>query len=182
MPAQKRNHTAGSPVTDEPVFLAIGRLRSAHGIRGEITLEPWTDFPERIKKGSHLFLGDEHQEVIVTAVRGKDKLMILSLEGYDVRESVNVLRNSVVFTRKSSLPALPKGQYYHHQLVGLRAVDGEGNDIGTIREILKTGANDVLVLDTPGGELLAPMIKEVVLSVDLEAGLARLKLQQWDKP
>jgi 16S rRNA processing protein RimM len=181
MPAQKRNPT-GSPVTDEPVFLAIGRLRSAHGIRGEITLEPWTDFPERIKKGSHLFLGDEHQEVIVTAVRGKNKLLILSLQGYDVRESVNVLRNNVVYTRTSSLPTLPKGQYYHHQLIGLRAVDENGSDIGTIREILETGANDVLVIATPGGELLAPMIKEVVLSVDLEAGLARLKLQQWDKP
>lgn len=181
MPAQKRNPT-GSPVTGEPVFLAIGRLRSAHGIRGEITLEPWTDFPERIKKGSHLFLGDDRQEVIVDAVRGKDKLLILSLEGYEVRESVNVLRNSVVFTKTSNLPTLPKGQYYHHQLIGLRAVDENGGDIGTIREILETGANDVLVIDDHGQELLAPMIKEVVLSVDLLAGLITLKLQKWDKP
>jgi 16S rRNA processing protein RimM len=181
MPAQKRNPT-GSPVTDEPVFLAIGRLRSAHGIRGEITLEPWTDFPERIKKGSHLFLGDGHQEVIVTAVRGKNKLLILSLQGYDVRESVNVLRNNVVYTQTSNLPALPKGQYYHHQLVGLRAVDVNGSDIGTISEILKTSANDVLVIDDHGRELLVPMIKEVVLSVDLPAGLVKLKLQHWDKP
>jgi 16S rRNA processing protein RimM len=181
MPAQKRNPT-GSPVTDEPVFLAIGRLRSAHGIRGEITLEPWTDFPERIKKGSHLFLGDDHQEVIVDAVRGKDKLLILSLEGYEVRESVNVLRNRVVFTKTSNLPTLPKGQYYHHQLIGLRAVDENGGDIGTVREILETGANDVLVIDDHGQELLAPMIKEVVLSVDLPAGQIALKLQKWDKP
>ena len=181
MPAQKRNPT-GSPVTDEPVFLAIGRLRSAHGVRGEITLEPWTDFPERIQKGSHLFLGDDHLEVIVTAVRGKDKLLILSLDGYDVRESVNELRNRIVYTRTSGLPTLPNGQYYHHQLIGLHAVDEDGKDIGTIREILETGANDVLVLDAHGQELLVPMIKEVVLSVDLPAGLVKVKLQQWDKP
>jgi 16S rRNA processing protein RimM len=180
MPPRKRNPT-GSPVTDEPVFLAIGRLRSAHGVRGEITLEPWTDFPERIKKGSHLFLGDDHQEVIVESVRGKDKLMILSLQGYEVRESVNLLRNSVVFTQTSTLPALPKGQYYHHQLIGLRAVDENGSEIGTIREILETGANDVLVIDDHGRELLFPMIKDVVLSIDLEAGLIRLKPQQWDR-
>ena len=162
--------------------MAIGRLRSAHGIRGEITLEPWTDFRERIKKGSHLFLGEDHQEVIVTDVRGKDRLMILSLQGYDVRETVNVLRNSVVYTQASSLPPLPKGQFYHHQLVGLHAVDENDTDIGTIREILKTGANDVFVIDNHGKELLVPMIKEVVLSIDPPAGLVRLKLQCWDKP
>ncbi len=180
MPAQKRNPT-GSPVTDEPVFLAIGRLRSAHGVRGEITLEPWTDFPERIKKGSLLYLGDDHQEVIVDSVRGKDQLLILGLKGYEVRETVNVLRNSIVFTKTSSMPALPKGQYYQHQLIGLQAVNENGSDIGTVREILETGANDVLVIDTPGGELLVPIIKEVVLSVDIQAGLIRLKPQQWDK-
>jgi 16S rRNA processing protein RimM len=181
MPAHKRNPT-GSPVTDEPVFLAIGRLRSAHGIQGEITLEPWTDFPERIKKGSHLFLGDDHQEVIVSAIRSKDRYLILSLEGYDVRESVNELRNSVVYTKTAGLPALPKGQYYHHQLIGLQVVDENGVDLGSIKEILETGANDVFVIDNHGRELLVPLIKEVVLSVDLQAGLVTVKLQKWDKP
>ena len=90
--------------------MAIGRLRSAHGIRGEITLEPWTDFPERIKRGSHLFLGEDHQEVVVTAVRGKDNLLLLSLEGYDVRETVNELRNQYcLYKNRRTYRPCPKG-------------------------------------------------------------------------
>jgi 16S rRNA processing protein RimM len=181
MPAHKRNPT-GSPVTSEPVFLAIGRLRSAHGINGEITLELWTDFPERIKRGSHLYLGDDHREVILTEVRSKDRFLLLSLEGYNVREAVNELRNNIVYTKTASLPALPKGQYYHHQLVGLQAVDESGQDLGTIKEILETGAKDVLVIDDRGKEILVPLIKDFVLAVDLPAGIIRLKPPTWEKP
>jgi 16S rRNA processing protein RimM len=181
MPAQKRKPT-GSPVTSEPVFLAVGHLRSAHGIDGEITFDPWTDFPERIKRGSHLFLGDDHQEVIVTAVRSKDRLLLLSLQGYDVREAVNELRNSVVYTKTAEIPALPKGQYYHHQLVGLSALDESGKQLGTVRSILETGAKDILVIDNDGRELLVPMIKDFVLEIDLAAGIIRLKPPTWEKP
>lgn len=181
MSTQKRN-PAGSPLNGEPVFLAIGRLRSAHGVKGEITFEPWTDFPERIKKGSHLFLGDEHQEVVVTGIRSKDRLLILGLQGYDVRETVNALRNNIVYTQTAKIPALPKGQYYHYQLIGLHAIDEKGSDLGIVREILETGANDVFVIDNAGKEMLVPMIKEVVLAVDLQSKEIKLKLQEWEKP
>jgi 16S rRNA processing protein RimM len=181
MPTKKRIPT-GSPVTDEPVFLAIGRLRSAHGVSGEITLEPWTDFPERIKRGSHLFLGDEHQDVVVTAIRGKDRLLILSLEGYDVREAVNELRNSVVYTKTTGLPVLPEGQYYHHQLIGLQAVDEKGQKLGKVKELIETGAKDVLVIEDQGRESLIPMAREFVLDVDLAKGVIRLKPPTWEKP
>jgi 16S rRNA processing protein RimM len=181
MPTKKRIPT-GSPVTDEPVFLAIGRLRSAHGVSGEITLEPWTDFPERIKRGTHLFLGEDHQEVVVTSIRGKNTLLILALEGYDVREAVNELRNSVVYTKTTGLPALPEGQYYHHQLIGLQAVDEAGHKLGIVKELLETGAKDVLVIEDQGRELLVPMVKDFVLEVDLTKGIIHLKPPAWEKP
>jgi len=181
MPAKKRTPT-GSPVTSEPVFLAIGRLRSAHGVSGEITLEPWTDFPERIQPGSHLFLGDDHQEVVLSAIRGKDTLLILTLEGYHVREVVNELRNNVVYTKSTGLPVLPDGQYYHHQLVGLLAQDEAGQPLGIVKEILETGAKDVLVIQNNGQELLVPMVKDFILEVDLPKGIIRLKPPAWEKP
>ena len=181
MPTKKRIPT-GSPVTDEPVFLAIGRLRSAHGVSGEITLEPWTDFPDRIKRGSHLFLGDSRQEVVVTDIRGKNTFLILSLEGYDVREAVNELRNSVVYTKSTGLPLLPEGQYYHHQLIGLQVVDEKGQKLGTVKELLVTGAKDVLVIEDQGRELMIPMVKDFVLAVDLSAGIIHVKPPAWEKP
>ncbi|MGA9397301.1 MAG: ribosome maturation factor RimM [Anaerolineaceae bacterium] len=179
MPDPEKYH-AGSPAKGEPVFLAIGRLRSAHGVHGEINLEIWTDFPERIKAGNSLYLGDDRQEVIVTAVRGKNRLLLLSLQGYDVRESVNTLRNQIVYTQTANLPKLPPGQYYHHELVGLHVVDENDVEIGMIQDILVTGANDVLVLSDHGKELLIPLIKDVVLSIDLTAGLVKVKPPNWD--
>jgi 16S rRNA processing protein RimM len=179
MSASKKKHS-GSPSAGEPEFLAIGHLRSAHGIQGEITLDPWTDFPERIKPGNHVFLGEEHTEVIVTGVRGKNQLLILQLKGYDQRETVNELRNQVVYTQLGDLPTLPEGQYYHHELIGLHVMDENDQEIGTIQEIIETGAKDVLVIRNHEKELLVPMINEVILSIDLPAGLVKIKPQRWD--
>ncbi|MBN2258464.1 MAG: 16S rRNA processing protein RimM [Anaerolineaceae bacterium] len=179
MPAIKKNHS-GSPAESEPDFIAIGRLRSAHGLSGEITMEPWTDFPERIKSGNLLYLGDEHLEVHITGMRGKDRLLLLKLGGYDERESVNTLRNLVVYTRKDELPPLPEGQYYHHELVGLQVVDENEQKLGTIRDILETGAKDVLVIINDDRELLVPLIEETILSIDLSAGKVKIRPQRWD--
>lgn len=160
--------------------MAIGRLRSAHGVHGEINLEIWTDFPERIKPDSRLYLGEEHVELTVTSVRSKNRLILLSFQGYDERESVNALRNHIVYTKTDNLPGLPHGQYYHHELVGLRVEDEHKTVIGEIKDILITGANDVFVIDDHGKELLIPFIKDVVLNIDLPAGQVTVKLPEWD--
>lgn len=143
-------------------------------------MEPWTDFPERIKSGNLLYLGDEHLEVHITGMRGKDRLLLLKLGGYDERESVNTLRNLVVYTRKDELPPLPEGQYYHHELVGLQVVDENEQKLGTIRDILETGAKDVLVIINDDRELLVPLIEETILSIDLSAGKVKIRPQRWD--
>jgi 16S rRNA processing protein RimM len=179
MPAKKETQ-AGSPANGEPVFLAIGRLRSAHGVHGEITLEVWTEFPERIKPGISLYLGEDHLKVTVASVRSKDRLLLLSLKGYDQRESVNTLRNLIVYTKHSGFPKLPAGQYYHHELIGLKVVNQGGEDIGFITEILETGSNNVLIIDKQGKELLLPFIENVVISIEPSSGLMRVKLPQWE--
>lgn len=142
-------------------------------------MEVWTDFPERIKPGSRLFLGEDHTEITVTAIRSKDRLLLLTLQGYDERDIVNSLRNQIVYTQTKNLPKLPQGQYYHHELVGLQVIDENGEDIGVIKAILETGANDVFVIDNQGKEILIPFIKSVILSIDQSAGFVKVKLPRW---
>jgi 16S rRNA processing protein RimM len=164
-------HDTDSSDRGEPVFLAVGRLRHAHGVQGEISMELYTDFPERLRPRTQVYIGDGRTPLRITRSRMKDKIMLLTFEGYQDCDQVNVFRNEMVYSRSDKLPSLPEGQYYHHQLLGLRVLDETGSELGTLAEILETGANDVYVVRSPGRpELLLPAIESVIIKVDLEKG------------
>lgn len=168
---------AGSPGRGEPVFVAIGKLRRPHGVRGEIMMEVYTDFPERLHAGMRLYMGDTQQELTLVRQRWHKDTLLLTFEGYSTPESVGVLRNQILYVRTADLPPLPDGEYYHHQLLGLNVVDEAGKLLGKVFEILETGANDVLIVrPETGGEILLPLIDEVVLAIDLSNRQMRIRL------
>ncbi len=169
--------TAGSPAPGEPVFLAVGKLRRPHGVHGEILMEILTDFPERLKAGSQLFVGPMHQPHTIKSYRQHNDGLLVSFEGYHSPEEVGVLRNQYVFVSSSDRPPLPDGEYYHHQLIGLSVMEENGNLLGNIAAILETGANDVLVVHPDSGpEILLPLIDEVVLDINLAQAEVRVHL------
>jgi 16S rRNA processing protein RimM len=161
-----------------PEYLAVGKLRRPHGLRGEIIMEIMTDFPERVQEGVLLYAGESRLNLQIRSSRPHNKVMLLSFEGYDTPEAVGELRNQVVYVRAADRPPLPEGEYYHHELLGLRVIDEDGQQLGEIKGILETGgANDVYQVRTHDGrELLIPDIEDVVLEIDLEAGEMRVHL------
>ncbi len=168
---------AGSPSPGEPVFLAVGKLRRPHGVRGELQMEVLTDFPERLRPGITLYVGPEHRPMRLRSRRSARQTLIVAFEGCQTPEEASAIRNLLVFVRADDRPPLPEGEYYHHQLIGLRAVTEEGRFLGTVREILETGANEVYVLLPENGpEILLPGIDEVILGIDLEKGELRVHL------
>ncbi|MGE5252100.1 MAG: ribosome maturation factor RimM [Bacteroidota bacterium] len=168
----------GSP-TGEPDYLAVGFLRRPHGTRGEILMDLHTDFPERLKPGRKLFLGEARAPVTLAGVRPHGESVLVRLKGIDTLESAGMLRNTWVFTRTADVPALPEGKYYEHQLLGLRVEDEAGNLLGTLTEILKTGANDVYVVtDEAGGELLLPVIPDVIRDMQPAQGFIRVRVPE----
>ncbi len=178
--ADARKGGAGSPDKGEPLFLAVGSLRRPHGVKGEIVMEVLTDFPERLKVGKTLFIGEERQGMQLSSLRWHDKALLVRFEGYTDREAVGRLRNALVYVRSDDLPALPEGEYYHHQLLGLTVVNEAGVILGALEAILETGANDVyLVRGEDGSELLLPSIAEVILAIDLERQQILVRPQQW---
>jgi 16S rRNA processing protein RimM len=95
--------------------------------------------------------------------------MLVTFEGYHVREKIAELRNQLVYVRTSDRPPLEQGEYYHHQLLGLQVIDENGRLLGLLSSILETGANDVYVVrDQTGTEILVPAIDSVILDIDLE--------------
>ena len=174
-------NNAGSPDSREPVFLVVGRLQRPHGVTGEIRMEIRTDFPERLRKGRTVYLGPEHYPVKLAAVRTADAALLIRLEGISDRDQAGLLRGKEVAVQADSLPNLPEGQYYHHQLIGLQVVDESGQDLGVLDQILETGANDVYVIKpAEGPELLIPAIEEVIQAVDLKKGRMTVRPQSWD--
>lgn len=164
----KNNPNAVLPGQGETAFLIVGHLQRAHGIKGEIAMQVLTDFPERMQIGKQVWIGDALLQHVVKSVRWKQDLLLLGFEGIDDRSGIDVLVNQDVFVQAKSLPKLPDGRYYFHQLIGLSIFE-QDNFIGTVTEILETGANDVFVISLPGEkELLLPDIKSVILNIDLE--------------
>jgi 16S rRNA processing protein RimM len=160
---------------DRSAFLVVGRIRRSHGIRGEVVMEVISDFPERIRKGTHLFLGETYQPVTVELRRNHQEGLLIRFEQFVDPESVEPFRNQWVYVDINDRPPLPKGEYYHHQILGLDVFDEEDKKIGKVIEVLETGANDVLVIrQESNGELLIPVIPQVIQEINLDQKILRI--------
>jgi 16S rRNA processing protein RimM len=178
--SDSNNKPTGSPPEGEPVFLAVGKLRRPHGIQGEVSMEIITDFPERLKAGQILYVGEAHQPLTLESVRPHDQLLLLSFTGFNDPDSIGQFRNQFLYVQAKSVPPLPEGYYYHHQLMDMAVVDTEGQLLGIMTDILETGANDIYVVTTPeGGELLLPVIENVILDINLEKREIRASPPVW---
>lgn len=165
------NRAAGSPPQGEPAFIAVGKLRRPHGVHGEILMDVLTDFPERLIEGMLLYIGTEQLPLRLVKRRYHREALLVTFEGYETPETVGEFRNQYAFIPTADLAPLPEGEYYHHQILGLRVIDETGAGLGTIVEIIETGANDVYVVRQEGGsDVLLPAIDSVILDVNLNSG------------
>jgi 16S rRNA processing protein RimM len=173
--------TTGSPKPGEPLFLAVGFLRRPHGVKGEILMDVLTDFPERLSRNKLVYVGEEHEPFHIDHLRPQDQALLVTFTGIEDADQAGLLRNKRVYMQADSLPELPEGMYYHHQLIGLAIVDNNGQNLGILTEILETGANDVyVVVSSQGAETLLPAIESVILGVDLERREMRVTPPAWE--
>ena len=158
---------SGSP-TGESVFLIVGYLRRPHGVRGEMIMDIHTDFPERLRPGTKVYVGEDHKPMTIASARPHGTGMLIGLRGLTTPDLAGQLRNTYVYVPAKDRPPLPDGKLYQHQILGLRVVTDEGRELGRLTDILATGANDVYVVkDENGREVLLPAIADVILGYDL---------------
>ncbi len=172
MRTEKKNESAGipgSPTTGEPVYLAVGLLRRPHGVRGDLLLEVYSDFPERLSPGTYIYVGDDFEKIKITRRRPHNDGLIVGLEGVKTPEDAAHYRSKMAFVPAEGRPPLPEGEYYHHQIIGLEVFDESEKSLGVVTEIIETGSNDVYVVKSPAGkEILIPALKQCLLEVNLE--------------
>ena len=179
---KKMNANAGLPEYGEPEFLSIGILRKSHGIKGEIRIEIWSDFPERLKKGVVVYIGEHKKEFFIESFKGKKGEYRVQLEGINDPESCMPVMNKIVFVSSRNRPGLGKNQYYHHQIIGMDVFAKNNIYLGKIKEIIRTGSNDVYVVqntENAKGELLIPAISSVIMNIDLSENKMIVDPPQW---
>jgi 16S rRNA processing protein RimM len=115
-----------------------------------------------------VYLGDQFLPVQINSIRRHAKALLISMHDYEDRESVGELRNLNVYIPCSSVPPLPEGEFYHHQIIGLQVIDETDTPLGYVSDLLETGSNDVLIVYAENGdEFLIPVIDGVVTDIDL---------------
>ncbi len=159
-------------------MLMIGVIVAPFGTRGQVKLRSYTDRPDHLRRIRTVYIGPKRQEHTLTKIiEHKPGLLVLSLRGVGQREDAEALRSSEVFIRETDAAPLDEGEYFIHTLYNLRVETEAGEQIGTVREVIETGANDVLVVSRPGQtDALIPMIHDVVQELDPASGKIVIRL------
>ena len=161
--------------SSEPII--VGRIIKAHGVSGEVRAKILSDVPHRFNAGQDLHIRGERYHVASSRRVPADQV-ILKLQGVDSQSAARGLVGEHLTVPEESVPDLPEGEYFHFQLLGLRVITEDGEQLGRLSEILETGANDVYIVSDDVSELLIPALAEVILDVRLSDGTMLVRLPE----
>jgi len=130
--------------------IALAAVAGAHGIRGELRLKLFSDSADRLAHHKQIYVGGVERRLI--SVRDSGKMAVARIEGVGDRGAAEALRGSLLEVERDALPSLDEGEYYHVDLIGLAAVDGEGTPVGTVVAVENFGASDLLEVELDGGK------------------------------
>ncbi len=152
---------------DEPT-VAVGRVGRPHGIRGELGVLVLSEVPGRFDPGEAVWLEDGRQLTVEGSKPHRSGLLVKFREVAD-RTQAEALRSALLVVPESMSPELPEGSWWDHRIQGCAVQTDTGRQLGTVQEVIHTAANDVWsAVDDDGTETLIPVLKDVLVSVDIE--------------
>lgn len=152
-------------------LLRVGIITQTHGIRGEVKVFPTTDDPMRFKKLKKCIIPmkRENIELTVESVKFFKQYVILKFKEYsNINDIEQFVKKDIMVTRENAVKCEP-GEYFICDLIGLTVVTDEGDTLGTLTDVLETGANNVYEVSAPNGKtVLIPVIDQCILSHDMD--------------
>lgn len=148
--------------------LVIGLITTTFGRKGEVKVRPDTDFPERFDDLKEVYVAGDNipgRLVRIEKVWHHKGAVIVKFEGVDDMNAAETYRGAEVRVPETMIAPLGEDEYYIHDLIGMDVVTTEGEDLGKLKEVLRSPANDVYITD----RAMIPAVKEFVVSIDLEA-------------
>lgn len=155
-------------------YLQVGVITSAHGIKGEVKVFPTTDDVNRFKKLKEVILEGKRENTVakVEGVKFFKNMVILKLEGINTMNDAEKMKNVALLVSRENAVKLKPGEHFICDLIGLQVRTEDGEELGTLTEVIQTGANDVYVVKMADEkEVLIPNIKDCIISVSLEENL-----------
>jgi 16S rRNA processing protein RimM len=162
-------------MADQPRFLLLGEILRPHGVHGELKIRVLTDYPERITELEAVYVSDNPDDENATSyrvehVRPQNEYGLLKLRGIQTREQAEALRQLYVMVALEDAVPLEEGEFFVYQLIGLSVQTVEGEHLGTLADVLETGANAVYVVESPTyGEVLIPALADTIVQTDLDS-------------
>lgn len=152
--------------------IAVGVIRKAHGVRGEASVEPWTDSPERFAELETVTLvsPDEKltREVRIEAMREHGERALVKFSGIDTPEEVQTLHNWTIEIPQSDARELEEDEYFLHDLIGLTLVDAEGRERGVVTDVYEGGGGLLLnVKRADGREFELPFAADLCTEINI---------------
>ena len=154
-------------------LLQVGIITSTHGVRGEVKVYPTTDDPRRFRRLKEVVLdtGREKLNLEIEGVKFFKQFVILKFKGLDNNNDIEKYRQKSLYVTRKNAVRLQRDEYFIADLIGLKVQDEDGKELGTVKDVIETGANDVYEVEMADGKsLLLPAIKQCILNVDVENG------------
>ena len=154
-------------------LLQVGIITSTHGVRGEVKVYPTTDDPRRFRRLKEVVLdtGKEKMNLEIEGVKFFKQFVILKFKGLDNINDIEKYRQKSLYVTRKNAVRLQRDEYFIADLIGLKVQDEDGKELGTVKDVIETGANDVYEVEmTDGKSLLLPALKQCILNVDVENG------------
>ena len=155
-------------------LIKIAKIVSAHGLNGEVKIFPYTDDLKGFKEYNEIYIDGEELEIVSQKIASK--FIVLKLKGFDYIDDVKRLIDKDVFIDKAQMPSLDEGEYYIHELIAMEVYSEADELIGTVKDVMETSANHVLVVDHDGKEALIPFVKAFIKELDLKRRKIKVKL------
>lgn len=157
-------------------WIPVGRVLSAHGIRGEVRFHYYNDAKEGFLGYDSLYAekDDTIVEIRPASVRSHKNLFLIRFKGLKSLEEVSFLVKKELLVREGDLPQLNDDEYYDYQLIGLSVLNSAGEEIGRVEGVLHTQANDTLVVSGKQ-EIMVPMIEGYIIEIDLERSFIKIQ-------
>lgn len=154
---------------DEPTVV-VGRITRAHGVTGEVAVQVISEVSGRFDDGATVWLEDGRTLTVESSRPHKDRLLV-RFRGVEDRAQAEALQKALLVVPESASPQLPDGSWWDHRIVGCDVETDTGRELGTIRDVIHTGANDVWsAVDDEGTETLIPVLEDVIVEVDVDGG------------
>jgi 16S rRNA processing protein RimM len=159
--------------------IIIGKIVAPHGVRGDIRILPLTEKPDLFLDLEYLLL-EGGKKLTVKNARFQKRMILVTTKEITSMNEAELLRDKNIYIKAEDLPELEEDEFYVADLVGIPVYDLEGKQIGTFKDSLSTGSNDVYIIAVPGAkDILVPALKEYFKEINLAEKRIVVKLPEW---